>query len=85
MCHKLRPPEARLALAQIPIAAIRLTISIVMRSRYLDTMHQSVVEKKYYMKESVPTNAPFLTPKAVLTDSRHECMLSHTLDAFVKA
>ena len=33
------------------------------------TMHESVVKTKYYMRESVPTNAPFLTPKAVLTSA----------------
>lgn len=33
------------------------------------TMHDSVVKTKYYMRESVPTNAPFLTPKAVLTSA----------------
>ena len=37
---------------------------------YMDTMHESVVAKKYYMRESVPTNAAFLTPKAVLASAQ---------------
>ena len=41
-----------------------------MVSRYMDTMHESVVATGYFMHEGVPSNAPFLTPKAVLASAQ---------------
>lgn len=34
---------------------------------YLDTFHGAIADTNYYMHESVPTDAPFLTPMALLT------------------
>ena len=36
----------------------------------MDTMHESVVATGYFMHEGVPSNAPFLTPKAVLASAQ---------------
>ena len=37
---------------------------------YMDTMHGSIADTGYYMHEGVPTDAPFLTPMAVLTSAQ---------------
>ena len=38
-----------------------------MRSEYMDTFHGAIADTGYYMHEGVPSDAPFLTPIALLT------------------
>lgn len=37
---------------------------------YMDTMHGAIADTSYYMHEGVPTDAPFLTPMAVITSAQ---------------
>ena len=37
---------------------------------YMDTMHGSIADTSYYMHENVPSDAPFLTPMAVISSAQ---------------